>query len=392
MSDIVEVTSEPLVYDRYAPNSYFRDLALSQINHDQVAGHRLQRHSQQMAIEVPKLEQRLNRSRRNLDEIQGLSMERRVNPNRIDGEGGYFAPPLWLIEQFAGGKRAKRVLSELCQKFPLPSGVGQINVPRLTTANIAQPTADLAPVPDQDIVDAQVQSSVTLISGEGDVALQLLEQSPQGAHFDWATFMDLTQAYDAQLEAQLLTGSGASFTPNPTFYGVSNIYGGASVTYTDAAPSGASIWPNFGKVAGQIGDARNLSPEAWFMRTARWSWLGASEDTATRPFSLPTPFFMGMDDDEPDPVGGLLGWPVFLDDAIPANFGSGGNQDIIIMCRPSDMLVFEGEARTMVGLEVLSGTMQARLQLRNYAAFIGGRYPSGLGVISGSGMVVQSGY
>jgi len=25
--------------------------------------------------------------------------EKRVNPNRTDGQGGYFVPPLWLIDQ-----------------------------------------------------------------------------------------------------------------------------------------------------------------------------------------------------------------------------------------------------------------------------------------------------
>ena len=56
------------------------------------------------------------------------------------------------------------------------------------------------------------------------------------------------------------------------------------------------------------------------------------------------------------------------------------------------MILLEGTPRTMVGVEVLSGTLQARLQLRNFVAFIGGRYPTGISVLTGAGMVVQSGF
>jgi hypothetical protein len=86
-------------------------------------------------------------------------------------------------------------------------------------------------------------------------------------------------------------------------------------------------------------------------------------------------------------VSVLLGWPVFPDDAIPATLGTGSNQDAILLCRPSDNLLLESDERMSVNVEPLSGTLQARLQLRGYAAHMV-RQPTG---ICGTGMI-QSGF
>jgi hypothetical protein len=92
------------------------------------------------------------------------------------------------------------------------------------------------------------------------------------------------------------------------------------------------------------------------------------------------------------PTSSIYGWPVFVNDAIPATLGATGNQDTIIACRPSDLMVFEGDPRTAVLLEVLSGTLTARFIYRNYAAAIVGRYPSGIAWVTGTGMAIQSGF
>ena len=135
------------------------------------------------------------------------------------------------------------------------------------------------------------------------------------------------------------------------------------------------------------------------MRTARWAWLNAAEDIANRPFGLPSPFFLGNDDATPDPISGLFGWPVFLDDAIPATYNSSGsttvqtgNEDMIFCVRPSDMLIFEGSPRTDVFLEPGSATLSVRFRYRNYAAAIVGRYAAGVGSIGGTGLTVQANY
>ena len=380
----VEVRSEPLTYRQDVRASYFQDFVLSQLGRPlHGAQERLSRHAREMDMLA---EARERAARRRLDEG---GFEYRTEPNTTQGTGGYFSPPAWLVELFAPARHARRPLADLIPgKFPLPQGVSSINIPILSTGTQVRHAIDDAGIADQDITDTAGTSNVAELAGMADVAVQLLEQSPPGAHIDWALYEDLTLAYDADLELGLINGSGT----NQALLGIANVSGQVDITYTSASPTGAAFWPYLGYAMAQIGDGRDLPPECWLMRTARWAWLNASEDTATRPFGLPSPFFMGADNLTPDPVGGLLGLPAFLDDAIPATYGSTANQDQVFCVRPSDMLIFEGAPRTAIMREPGSGNLMVRIQFRNYAAAIVNRYAAGIAAIAGTGMVVQSSY
>jgi hypothetical protein len=324
-------------------------------------------------------------------------METRVNPNPTDGQGGYFSPPLWLNQDFATANRPARVLAALYPSVPLPSGVSQVSLPLLSTGTSTDAQPPNAPVSETDIVDAAGTSNVVTIAGQSDVSLQLLEQSPAGAHLDWALTKDLTESYDAQLELQLINGLGSAANQ---LLGVLNVVGIASVAFTSSSPTGILLDPILGKATAQVGDARLMPPECVLMRTARWAWYGSQEDGNNRPFISPggfDGFTVGRsdtldDNTSPTPIGPVFGWPVYLDDAIPATLGSTANQDTIIAMRVSDGLLLESDAKTMVGTEVLSGTLQARIQLRYSVAAITARRPAGIAAITGTGMVVASGY
>lgn len=363
----VEITSEPLTYRVGQPVSFFRDMTLSQRG-DLAAAERLARHADEMRVEVPRRE-----AEREL-RARSAGVEYRVNPNRADGTGGYFSIPLWLIEEFAVAPRPARVLSALMPNLPLPGGVGEVKLPRITTGTTTGVSNDGQAVPSQDIIDAAASQPVTPIAGMADVALQLLEQSPPGAHLDWALFRDLTSSYDAQLEGLLVNGSGTG----TTFAGILNLTAGAggvnAITYTDANPTPPEILPSLGQAVAQLGDARSAPPETWLMRTARFAWIAAF-DAASRPSNILP----------------LLGFPHALDDAIPATLAATANQDAIIAMRPSDSILLESEPRTEVFFEVLSGTMHARLRLHGNATAVH-RQPTGISKITGTGMVVQSGF
>ena len=388
-SPTVTVRSEPFTYHRHSRTSFFRDMLLE--TRDPAAGDRLRRHRQEMDVVSREREERAWRALRSGD------FEYRVEPNRTDGQGGYFSPPLWLNELFATAPRPGRVLADLIRgHFDLPVGVSTINLPVILSGTAAQPVADTQAVPDQDVTDSPGSSAVVTISGQADSALQLLEQSPAGAHLDWAFFQDLTSSYDADLEAQLLVGLGANYNQ---LLGVTNA--DTAVAYTSGSPTGAGMYPVFGKAAGTLADSRNLPPEAWLMRTARWSWLMTQEDSTGLPFGVFTQFFLGNEEGTPDPIGGLLGFPVFLDDAIPANstLGAGGytttpagTQDFVVALRPSDLILFEGQPQVNVYREPLSGSLGARIQLHNSVAAITNRFPAGIVTVGGTGFVVQSGF
>lgn len=372
----VEITREPLTYERHLSQcSYFADLARWQVNRDEPAHERLQRHAAEMRVELPK---RYDFARARAGDV---GLEYRVNPNRLTGEGGYFAPPLWLDELFATAPRPARAFANEIPHFDLPFGVSSVNLPRLTTGTTNDIQPDLAPVTDVDIVDAQGTSPAVPFSGQADVALQLLEQSQVGASIDALLFKDLTESYDNQLELMLLNGLGTA--NSESFYGLLQESGTNSVTYTASAPSATGMFGYLGQAASKTGNNRKLPPEAWIMTTSRLAWLGSSEDTQNRPLILANRNGPGEVD--------LLTFPVLLSDAMPITQGAGGNQDAIIACRPSDSILLETPTRANVFTEVLSGTLMAHIQLHGYAASIH-RYPSGVSILSGTGMVVQSGF
>jgi Phage capsid family len=384
----LRVTKEPLTYERRGKNSFhsfFRDWALQEIQPNDKAEARLKAHENELRVEMPKMEARL---------AKNPEAEYRVNPQRTEGEGFSFAPPLWASELFATAPRPKRVLASLIPSFELPPGASSVNLPRMTTGTEAGTPVDIAPPPNRDILDAAVSAPATTIAGISDVSLQLLEQSPQTAALDFVVMKDLSEAADASLEEKLFTGTGAK----NQFTGLLNLATGAggvsSVTFNSATPKGYEIYGYLGKLGAQLGDARKCPPEAWLMRTARWCALGSSLDLEDLPIStpgheaIPVPAFT-FDDSRPSVAPPILGFPNYLSDACPANLGAGGNQDAIVAIRPSDMVLFESTTKTAVFKEVLSGTLQARFQLHRYASVLW-RYPTGIATLTGTGLVVQS--
>ncbi len=374
--------------------SYFHDLANRRTDAD--AMNRLARHSREISDWAKTREQRAWRAAEALRERTRGAAEFRVNPNITPGSGGYFTPPAWLIEDAATFTRPRRVLSNLVNQFELPSGVASVHIPVMTAGNTAQTQTPDDAAPSSDVTDSQAQSQVVTIAGIGDVAQQLLDMSPATAGTDHAWFKDLTEAYDYNLEQQLIYGVGGSGAA-AQLPGIINVSGIGQVTYTSASPTGAGLFPYFGQLAARVGNNRGLPPSAFLMRTARWGWLTTSEDTADRPLEFPE--LNGADN--PLCPGAISGWPVWVDDSIPQTLtfassqftvGSSVNEDTIIACIPQDLYLFEGIPVTTVNDEPLSGTLQVRFVLRNYAAAVTGRYPSGIATLGGTGLAVQSGF
>lgn len=385
--------ADEMVYHPAAEHSYYRDFLASRgIGESPGARDRLARHAEQM--ERVRSERRDRAAR--MERSGAVGFERRATPDRTDGLGGYFSPPVWLDQLFATANRPGRVLAGLMPTFPLPDGVSSVNVPVIGAGTVSQPVADDASAPDGDLTDTLTTSAVVPIVGQADVAVQLLELAPHGGMVDWAISMDLAEGYDASLEQQLLAGAG---TAAGQLVGVLSA-GGSAIAYTDAAPSGKALYPLLGEAFAQVGDKRNMQPQCWLMRSARWAWLMTQEDASNRPYGLDTGFYLGSDDSTPDPVSGLLGIPVFLDEAVPATLSgnpgaftaAAGSQDAILCLRPHDMILLEGEPRAMVAREPLSGEMGVRLQQRRYVAALTGRRPAGIAVVSGTGLAVQPGF
>lgn len=356
----VQVVSEPLTYraDR-ADVSYFRDVIDHARGKRGVVADRLDRHEQEV----------------------------RTHPDRGSGTGGSFAPPLWLIDHYANVPQPGRVLANDIPNFPLPQGYGSVDVPVLTVGGVTTVIADDTAANMSDITDTVTSSTVATIAGYVDASQQLLDQSPPGAHFDSAMFASLTESYNAVLETQLFNGSGSS----GQLQGILGLSGINNIVYTDATPTGTELFTILGEAVAQVGDKRLQPPEKWYLTTSRGAWIATSEDSTLRPLMLAGSSAPGEFQ--------LAQYPVRLSDAIPVNLGTGTNQDAIVLCRPSDMLLLESAPRMRTMFDIAAdsesssaGTLTVRIELHRYVASIIGRYPTGISVIQGTGMIIQSGF
>lgn len=342
--------------------------------------------------------------------------------SRTDGQGGYEVPPLWLVDQYIEYLRAGRTFADLWHNFPLPSGTDSINIPRLTlgTATGQQP-GDGAPLPGRDITDNFVQGRVMTIAGQQDAAMQLLDQSP--LNYDEIIFGDLAADYNMQFSAQLMLGSGFpqlnGLFPTGVLYG-SGIGSTGATTYgfytqatglTAAQWTGlASFYTGIAQMLSQGARTRFLPFSGLITNPAAWYALSASVDTTGRPIVVPAQQGANFNQAAADAdgplseglAGHIQGVPWYVDPNIPLTFGgtgatqpyigaisngntapipgSGGtstNANVFtpaIAARWADLFVWEGDMRTRVLSEVLSGSLQVRFQLYAYAASIPNRY------------------
>lgn len=404
-----QVVSEPKTYEDGSKHSYFLDLTRSQLNRGDGDGgvsaaiERLKRHAQEMDVELPAREQR--RRERGETELRALdrdikarsgrtsSFEKRVNPNRTDGQGGYFVPPLWLIDEYVDLPRFGRTFMNSVRNMTLPPGTDSINVPKVATGTATGvQTADAGAVTSQDMTDTFVTAPVRTIAGQQDVALQLLDQSP--VSFDEIVFADLIADYNQRLDIQGINGSGAA----GQLLGVLNVGGINAITYTDATPTLPELYLPAMQSLSQVATKRKMMPSAVFLTPARWFWMASQLDNQNRPFILPetnapfNPLALQTGGDVEGPVGRMLNFPLLADGNIPANLGAGTNEERIIATRTSDLYLWEGAMRTRVLTEILSGTLQVRLQVYNYAAFMPNRRPESISVISGTGLIAPAGF
>lgn len=371
--------TQPVVRERpvYGPDSrhsFFWDLCLSSVRGDHAASERLAKHE---AHDAPE------RARRAAGAVAAFEthaaandLETRVNPNTTLGTGGEFSPPLWLMDRFASGARAGRPFGDLLQPIPLPPGVHSINTPRMTTGSLAGPqTQDGEVLTSQDLVTTQISAPVVTIGGMLDVSQQLEDQAPAG--FDTYAYVDLHRAYNRALEGQLLFGTGVG----SQMLGVANVTGINTVDGTSMTTI-ATFWPGLGQTAAAVGNNRFYPPEIWLMAPRRWFWIASSVDNSSRPIASPgntgpataldAPYVGGAYS-----VGPVLGIPTFMDGVIPA----GTNNDTVFALRPSDMFLWESAPKTLVTPESLSGTLQVRIRMFHYVAFMSNRYPTGIGVL-----------
>jgi len=366
---------EPLTYEEHAPRSYFRDYVNAQLRKDPEAMERQARHA---------VEMRHARTPGVASETRdGAPIEYRTNPNTTLGLGGEFAPPLWLVDKYAIASSAGRPFADALQPMLLPPGVSSVHTPRVITGDAAGGQVDLEATYGQDFTTGDASSTVVTFAGEAIVSQQLLDLSPVTGGVDVAIYTDIMRAYNKALETSLLVGSPTG-TQQPgqllgIYYAIQNanlINGAAGSTSVSA------LWPLMGQGYAAVGNNRSHIPEMILMAPRRWAFIASSVDSSNRPIASP------HDSGDPSgfprlsgdmPAGRALGLPVYADGAIPGGTGV----DVIYFLRPSDCLFWESRPYLISTAQPVSGTLQVRLSMHRYVAFIGNRYPAGSSALYG---------
>ncbi|MFF8406907.1 phage major capsid protein [Streptomyces sp. NPDC015684] len=366
----VTSVNEARTYEKGNGRSYLQDLARLQLNMDADGGarDRLVRHAQDVATDP---------------EYRDL--------NRTDGNGGYFVPPVWLMEQYADLARAGRAYANVVSNQPLPPNTDSINIPKVATGTaVGIQTADNGAVQETDLTDTFINAPVRTIAGQQDVAIQLLDQSP--VSFDEVIFRDLVADYATKTDLQVISGSGSS----GQVLGVRNTSGIITVTYTDATPTVAKLYSKIADAVQRVHTQRYMAPTAIVMHPRRWAYLLAASDSTGRPLVVPNSGnpanaigTLGVVGSQ-QVVGSMHGLPVVTDPNMPTNLGASTTEDVIHVLRASDSILYESGIRSRVLPEVGSGNLTVRLQVYGYLAFTAARYPSSVVEIGGTGMIAPS--
>ena len=361
----VKVTEEPKTYRPGGGNSYFRDLVATQVPQlgmwTPEAAERLARHGKEMAVD---LEQR--------DVTSG------------DPGTGTFIPPLYLGERWIDEEVAGRPFANAVASMPLSRTGKQMDFPRVATAPaVAVQATEGTAVNEVDFDGETYSVTKVTIAGQNDLSIQAYEFADPG--MDTVIMRELTKSYNSILDTQLLTGSGGSGQHR----GIKNVSGINSITFSGVGASGggdALVGAIYDAVSQIATNAPGYMADAVVMHPRRAAWLASHRDTFG-PLLQQGEFALASGAQNNGFALSVAGLGVILDPNITTVQGAGTNEDEVYVVVTDELILAEGDLRARVLAEVLSGTLQVRLQLYSFSAFAGGRRPKTITRISGAGLI-----
>jgi HK97 family phage major capsid protein len=316
-----------------------------------------------------------------------LSAEKRDISTASGGVG--LVPAQYLLDELAEFARAGRPFADALGPRPLPDTGMTFNVPRITTGTGTAVQSEAGAVQETNAVSDYLSFSVNTVAGMQDVSRQLLDRSDPAT--DTVIGQDLAADYAKQLDTQLLTQATN---------GITVLSGVNSVTYTDATPTAGELYAKFADAIQQVWTNRFASPDLIVMHPRRWAFFLGAVDSSNRPLVLPdaaaanqafNAMATGTTSVPQGLVGQIQGLPVVIDPNVPITLGAGTNEDIIVVTRRSDQLLFEVGAPTVaIETGVLSGTLQVRIYAYGYFAFTFARYAKATSRIAGTGLATPT--
>ena len=351
------VKSEARTYSPKAETSFIADAYSAQFNNDFAAKERLARHMNEEKIE------------------------------RRDVTSANFAGlivPQFLTELAAPFARAGRVTSDLARKHQLPDAGLTISISKVTTGTAVAEQTEGAGVQETDMDDTKLDISVKTFAGMQDVSRQSLER---GTNIDSLVMADLVSAYHTTLNTAVVAELFSS--------------AGNAVTYTDASPTVAELYPKLLDSVQKVQTSFFAGPNVIIMHPRRLAFILAAVDGQNRPLAVPTPSSSGQPAfayGNGAPLYGnsgysIAGLPVFTDATIATDKGASTNQDTIYVGNSQELHLWEqgsGEPMMLRFEQPKASELEVTMIVYGYSAFTANRYPSAWSQINGTGLVTPT--
>jgi len=309
------------------------------------------------------------------------AMEQRDLAVSTDGQ---FIPPIYLGERWAELPRAGRPFANIVPTAPFPPDGLTVTIPKVSGgAATAIQAAQNNAVQETDPTVTTVTASMATIAGQVDVARQALERSFPG--LDVVIFDDLMRAYDANLDTQLLSGTGSS----GQHLGVRAVTSPNTESYTDASPTQAELLPKIYEASSKIATTRYLPADTIVMHPRRAAWLAAGL-SSTFPLFQQGGLVQAAGTQDAGFVGSIAGLRVYQDPNIGITYGASTNEDEIYVLHLNDLLLMESPVRSATYEDVGSGNLTVRLQLFGYSFFVPHRQVKSICIVSGTGLATPT--
>lgn len=298
--------------------------------------------------------------------------------------------PQYLTELAAPAVAAMRPTANICRKWELPATGMTVNISRITTATSAALQTENSAASETNIDDTLLSPAVLTAAGQQTLSLQAIQR---GIGTEQVVVQDLVRRVHTNLNSTLI---------NQATNGLDAI-AGVSVTYTDASPTAAELYPKLFDLIQQVQSAVYMGVSHFVMHPRRWNWL-ASQVGTSWPFlqvngagpqtagSFNGAGAYNVSADGVTIAGTLAGVPVILDASIATNLGAGTNEDRIYGVTADEAHLWEDpNAPIFIRAEQpAAASLGVLFVVYSYFAYTFGRYPSAMGKISGTGLVTPT--
>jgi HK97 family phage major capsid protein len=356
VESVTIVKSEARTYSPQADVSFVADAYAAQFGNDFAAKERLARHMTEERIE-----------------------RRDVTSANFAG----LVVPQFLTDLAAPFSRAGRPTADIARKHALPAAGLTISLSKVTTGSSVAAQTEGASVSETNMDDTKLDITVNTYAGQQTVSRQALER---GTNIDSLVMADLVSAYQTSLNTAVVGELLAS--------------AGQSVTYTDASPTVAELYPKLLDAIQKVQTTFFGGPNVIIMHPRRLAWILAALDSSNRPLAVPTPngpmnaIGIGSGSVVYGNSGySIAGLPVITDATVSVAQGSGTNQDTIYIGNSQELHLWEqgnGDPMMLRFEQPKAAELDVLMVVYGYAAFTANRYPNAWAQINGTGLVTPT--